>query len=349
MCIRDRQLDSTQEKQLQQARRKAARDLQESVWRAYRKVFLLGKGNDWKEIDLGLVHSSAADNMVTLILNRLRQTDEVTEGVSAYTLLRNWPAMTAWSTKAARDAFFASPQLPRLLDPEALRRTIADGVAQEKLAYVGPKGEDGKYYPFAFGETLHPSAIEFSDRMFIITEKEARIQVEEPKLARLEIRPSRVQLKPGESYNLSVQGFDQHERSFAVGEVVWEAQGCSVSPTGQVVVKEREGYYTVSVQADDVKATAEVMVAKEKHKPPPRPEIKRSPAGGLVWQGQVPPQKWMNFYTRVLARFATQPDLNLTIRFEISEGVTPQKADETRVALRELGLDEDKLRVVEEG
>ena len=51
----------------------------------------------------------------------------------------------------------------------------------------------------------------------------------------------------------------------------------------------------------------------------------------------------MNFYTRVLARFATQPDLELTVHFEVQEGVSQQKVDETRVALRELGLDESTL------
>jgi len=57
---------------------------------------------------------------------------------------------------------------------------------------------------------------------------------------------------------------------------------------------------------------------------------------------------WTNFYTRVLARFATQPGLKLTLRFEVTEDVAPQKADETRVALQELGLDEGGLRVVED-
>ena len=245
---RDRlQLDDSQQKQLQESLRRAARDLKESTWRSYKKVLLLGRNNDWKKIDLGLVHSSAAENMVTLILSRLRQDDEVTEGVSAYTLLRNWPAMTAWSTKAVRDAFFASPQLPRLLDPKALRRTIAEGVAQELLAYVGPLGEDGpfqgQYYPFVFGETLLPADVEFSDDMFIITAEEAQKQIEEPKLTRLEVRPTRVQLKPGESYNLTVQGFDQHDRSFSLptSNVVWEAQGCSVDASGKVVAEEQEG------------------------------------------------------------------------------------------------------------
>jgi hypothetical protein len=331
-------LDASQQKQLQEARRRAAQDLKESVWRSYKKVLLLGRDNDWKEIDLGLVHSSAAEDMVTLILSRLRQDDEVTEGVSPYTLLRNWPAMTEWSTKAVRDAFFASPQLPRLLDPNALRRTIAEGVTQQLLAYVGPKGEDGQYYPFVFGQTLLPADVEFSDAMFVITTEEAQKQIEEPKLTRLEVRPARAQLKPGESYNLAVQGFDQHDRPFPVDDVAWEAQGCSVDASGKVIAEEREGYFTVSAKVGDLSATAEVIVAKE-----PIP-----PTEGLIWEGQVPPQKWMNFYTRVLARFATQPDLKLTIRFEVTKGVSPQKADETKVALRELGLDEDGLQVVED-
>ena len=55
----------------------------------------------------------------------------------------------------------------------------------------------------------------------------------------------------------------------------------------------------------------------------------------------------MNFYTRVLARFATQTGLRLQVRFEVAEGVSLQQAEETRVALRELGLDESRLRSVD--
>ena len=340
-------LDGPQKKQLQESLGLAARDLKESVWRTYKKVLLLGKSNDWKEVDLGLVHSSAADSMVGLILSRLRQDDEVTEGVSPYTLLRNWPAMTAWSTKAVRDAFFASPQLPRLLNPDALRRTIADGVSQELLAYVGPVGEDGKYFPFVFGETLLPADVEFSDDMFVITAEEAKKQIEEPKLARLEVRPTHIQLKPGESYNLAVQGFDQHSRPFPVGGVSWEAQGCSIDASGRVTAGGQEGYFTVSATVGEISGTAEIVVSKERVKPPPPPPPPPPTTEGLVWEGQVPPQKWMNFYTRVLARFATQPDLKLKVRFEVTEDVSRQKADETRVALRELGLDESGLEVVQ--
>jgi hypothetical protein len=63
----------------------------------------------------------------------------------------------------------------------------------------------------------------------------------------------------------------------------------------------------------------------------------------VTWQGDVPPQKWMNFYTKVLSKFATQIGLKLTLRVEIAPegGVSNQKVDEIKVALRELGLSDE--------
>lgn len=64
---------------------------------------------------------------------------------------------------------------------------------------------------------------------------------------------------------------------------------------------------------------------------------------GLTWSGVLPAQKWMNFYTKVLSRFATADGMTLTLRVEIkpSDGLPKSKLDETRVALRELGLPDD--------
>ena len=55
-------LDEPQRRQLDENLRRAKRDLQESVWRAYKNVFLLDEKNELRKIDLGLVHSSAADS-----------------------------------------------------------------------------------------------------------------------------------------------------------------------------------------------------------------------------------------------------------------------------------------------
>ena len=51
----------------------------------------------------------------------------------------------------------------------------------------------------------------------------------------------------------------------------------------------------------------------------------------------------MNFYTKVLSRFVTGSGLKLTVRVEVSPegGVSKQKVDESKSALRELGLNDD--------
>ena len=51
----------------------------------------------------------------------------------------------------------------------------------------------------------------------------------------------------------------------------------------------------------------------------------------------------MNFYTKVLSRFATAGGLKLTLTVEVDPpgGAVMSKVEETKVALRELGMDED--------
>jgi hypothetical protein len=51
----------------------------------------------------------------------------------------------------------------------------------------------------------------------------------------------------------------------------------------------------------------------------------------------------LNFYTKVLSTFATQTGLRIGLNVEVEPqgGVSPQKVDEVKVALRELGLPDD--------
>jgi hypothetical protein len=73
------------------------------------------------------------------------------------------------------------------------------------------------------------------------------------------------------------------------------------------------------------------------------PPIASSANSGLTWTGEIPAQKWMNFYTKVLSKFATAPGLKLTVKVDVAPegGVSKQKIDETQSALRELGLNDD--------
>src|SRR3989442_9203024 len=54
--------------------------------------------------------------------------------------------------------------------------------------------------------------------------------------------------------------------------------------------------------------------------PPPiaRPPPTSSTASGLTWIGEIPPQKWMNFYTKVLSKFASARGLRLTLKVEVT-------------------------------
>ncbi|MDW8325190.1 MAG: DUF499 domain-containing protein [Anaerolineales bacterium] len=69
---------------------------------------------------------------------------------------------------------------------------------------------------------------------------------------------------------------------------------------------------------------------------------------GLTWEGEVPPTKWMQFYTKVLSRFAVGGGLKLSVKVDIRppEGVSGQRKAETEAALRELGLS-DRVSVME--
>jgi len=123
---------------------------------------LLGKDGEWKSVDLGLVHSSAAPSIGQLIVERLGQAGDIEDkGVSPNFLVRNWPpAFKEWNTKSVRDAFFAAPQFPRLLDPDSIKDTIARGVENGMLGYVG-KAADGSYAPFHWNSSLSSQDVEF--------------------------------------------------------------------------------------------------------------------------------------------------------------------------------------------
>ena len=74
------------------------------------------------------------------------------------------------------------------------------------------------------------------------------------------------------------------------------------------------------------------------------PEKSEHPAAksakSMVWRGEIPHQKWMNFYMKVLSKFAVGGGLKLKVMAEIAPpaGVTQQQVEETRQSIRELGL-----------
>jgi hypothetical protein len=287
-------VDDVQIAQLEDNIKKAKRDLREGIWRCYNNVALLGKNNEVRLIDLGNVHSSAAATIIQFLINELMRVDEIQTGIGPNLLVRNWPpAIQEWNTKAVRDAFFASPLFPRLLDADAVKETIARGVANGQLAYVGKTGS-GKYHPFNFKRTISALDVEISEDMYIITKESAEA------FESAGIQP--VNPKPFEGGS---------------------PDALSPVPPGEV-----KGAAAVIPTPSDSGAGLE-------------PEQLTL---GLTWSGEVPSQKWMNFYTKVLTKLGSGNDLSLSVKVACKPkgGLSKQKLEEVRSALRELGLD-DKL------
>lgn len=332
-------LDEAQQHQLSENVKKAQRDLREAVWRSYKNVALLGKDNRIRVIDLGLVHSSSADSIASLILKHLVESDEAADGVNPNYLVKHWPpAYVEWSTRSVRDAFFASPLFPRLLNIDKLKETIVRGVANGVLAYVGKKKEGG-FDPFFFETELEPAEVEFSDDMYILTAEEARKSIEPPKLKYLEIQPSHGHVEPGKNLTFLAKGHDQHGQEFPVSSIEWVATGGTIGADGVFRAGNDEGEYVISASSSGVKTTARVIVTVQ---PSVAPVAAPTEVGHLRWSGEVTPQKWMNFYTKVLAKFVNAGGLKIKVEINAAPqgGVSKQQVEETKTALRDLGLDD---------
>ena len=303
----DTDFDETQRKQITEARKRADRDMKEAIWRSYHYLLLLNKNNELRTIDLGLVHSSAANTLADFILRELKQSGEVVETIGINYLLRNWPAFSEWNTKAVHEIVFASPKFPRLLNPDSLRITIAQGVTNGQIAYVGKNGHT--YDPFLYNTELPPGDIEFSEDMFIITRETA------------------------ENY------ITASNASPLVEEELASSNGAN-APTG--VIREKTAPYSGTAR----ESTTSLTSAPQATTPTQTPAIESTQdetISKLVWSGQISPLKWVMFYNRVLTRFITGRGIKLTLHMEISpeKGISQQKIDETRMALRELGMNED--------
>jgi hypothetical protein len=187
-----------------------------------------------------------------------------------------------------RDAFFASPKFPRLLNPEGVRETIARGVESSIFAYVGRSGS-GTYEPFFYGGGILAGGVELSDDVYIISRETAE------------------QYKRAKDAAVSGQ---------AGGQGTFELTLPTGSKTPEKPEEEQGGQQKSAVSG----------AAKK-----------------ITWAGEIPPQKWMNFYTKVLSRFVGSKGLKLTLNVEVApqDGVSSRKIEETKVALSELGLDSD--------
>jgi hypothetical protein len=330
---------------------KAKRDLKESAWRAYKNLVLLGKDNQLRTINLGLIHSSSADTIISLILNRLRHDGEIEDTISPNFLLRNWPAFSEWNTRSVRDAFYAAPQFPRLAKAEAIKETIAKGVSAGLLAYIG-KTPSGKYEPFIYKETLSATEVELSEDVYIISAKTADEYLQTIRdggqVAAVRLSPASVSLMPGSRQTFQVECYDRNGEKVVPGYITWAASGGTIDEHG-VFEAGPVGDVQITATVGDVSGHANVRVEEKITGGGPGPTPPNPPPGHTPkttrfgWSGEIPAQKWTNFYMKVLSKFALGHNLKITVNVDVaqSDGISEQKIEEAKSALRELGLGDD--------
>ena len=331
--------DDVQKRQLDKNLKSAKSSLKECVWRSYKNVMLLGKDNSIQLIDIGLPTSSSADSLTVYIKRFLMQIDLIVKDITPRLLTKNWPpAFNEWNTKSVRDVFYASPQFPRLLNQDALKQAIARGAVEGYLAYVG-KTPNGNYSPFIYKKPILAEDIEISEDMFIITSAEAEKHIKPPKLTKIMIEPSFVQLKPRTKQTFTAKGIDQFGNDIETGNIEWSATGGDIGSDGVYECKDGEGNYIVNVKSGDISGSASIEI-RDEAKPKPLEPVKPKT---LKWTGQISPQKWMNLYTKVLTKFVKDGSLKLNVGIEATptDGVSDNQIEETKAALRELGLNDD--------
>lgn len=313
-------------RQLEERKQKTESQLDRMVWSIYRHVLFVNEDGSLYEKDLGLNFPNSSRSLVELIISQLKRDGIIADAISLDYLVRNWPpALQKWSTRAVRDVFFASPKFPRLTNPDIVKEAIARGVREGKLAYIS--GER-----VIIGDpSFSSNDVEISNDVYITKDVGTIIRIE----------PEQITLRPGESVKFSVIDL----RGQIVTEVEWSADGGLIDGKGNFTAGEEEGKFVVLARVKDGEAKATVNIQRHPPPPPPPPQ----PLRRLSWEGELPPRKWTSFYTKVLTHFATDPSLRLRVRFEVmpEEGITPNRLEEIKAVLQELGLDPDKLQAEE--
>lgn len=327
------QLDDRDKRELPESIRKAERDLQEAVWRSYNKLIVLTKDYGYRTIDLGLGHSSEGESLVAVYVSRLEEADEIVtaQTVNPRKIVENWaPAFVEWPTEQVRDAFYSSPRLPRVLHKTAIASTIARGVSDGVIGYFTVDSPEVR-----FGVPTSFSDIKISDEAYIVTAEEAMKRIGPPVLAEIRVIPKAVGLRPGAHHRFLVQGFDQHAREMPVPEVEWSATGGEISADGIFKAGSALGLATVSAVVGDLTGQAEVIIGEDEG---PGPSVV-----SITWQGNLPHQRWIEFYQKVLSVHAASGSVESHVRVDIrpSTGTREDVIGRLRASLKELGLPDD--------
>jgi hypothetical protein len=194
---------------------------------------------------------------------------------------------------------------------ERLEWSSAGGTVDAKGAFRAGQGEG------TFKVTVSAGKVQGEATVDVVKEP-----LSQP--VRLVISPSEVVLGKGGSQAFTVKGYDQDGRQIPLGKVVWSAGGGSIDDSGFFQAGQGEGSFEVSASSCDLQSTGKVIIK----------------GVNAIWSGEIPHQRWSQFYNKVLMKHVMGKKLKLKVEVKL-EDATPDDVDQMRIALQELGLDDD--------
>jgi len=135
------------------------------------------------------------------------------------------------------------------------------------------------------------------------------------------VSPQDCHIGPGKKQAFTAKGLDKDGLEVPLVNIEWSATGGTIDGKGVFQAGQEEGSFKVTAIAGDANGSASLKIGR------------LSPH----WNGEIPHQKWTQFYNRILSKFAVRKGLKLTVSVDILDA-SLEEIEDMRTALRELGL-----------
>jgi hypothetical protein len=140
------------------------------------------------------------------------------------------------------------------------------------------------------------------------------------------VSPQDSHIGPGKTQTFTAKGLDEDGLEVPLVKVDWSATGGTIDGKGVFQAGQDEDFFKITATVGDVNGSATLKVKK------------LSPH----WDGEIPHQKWTQFYNRILSKFAVRKGLKLMVAVDILDA-SLEEVEDMRAALRELGLEDEVI------
>ena len=145
-------------------------------------------------------------------------------------------------------------------------------------------------------------------------------------LKRVIVSPQDSHIGPSKTQIFTAKGLDKDGLEVPLVKIDWSATGGTIDGKGVFQAGQEGGIFKVTAVVGDANGSSSLKVGWL------RPH----------WDGEIPHQKWTQFYNRILSKFAIRKGLKLTVAVDILDA-SLEEVEDMRAALRELGLEDEVI------